>query len=136
MLELAANLDWAIPNHARGMKNLLKYSQRKAAERAGWTKRCHTKTWDESMSSELAKQFTNFCECNSAGPNTLAELINLFMEPLMKEYIGDCQSLKWWHPIRQDKLIERMEDRLGDRWDKNAKEECTGEPEPVYTKPN
>ena len=29
MLELAANLDWAIPNHARGMKNLLKYSQRK-----------------------------------------------------------------------------------------------------------
>ena len=29
MLNLAADLDWAKPNHANGMRNLLKYSRRK-----------------------------------------------------------------------------------------------------------
>ena len=86
------------------------------------------------MSAELAQKFTNFCVCDSAGPNTLKELIDLFMEDLMNEYQGSCPNqVKWWTPTRQNKLINRMNDRLGDRWDKNAEERCKATKK--YTKP-
>ena len=84
------------------------------------------------MSAELAKKFTDFCVCDSAGPNTLKELIDLFMEELMEEYQGSCPNqVKWWTPIRQNKLTDRMDNRLGDRWDRNAEEKCKGVPEPT-----
>ena len=84
------------------------------------------------MSAELAQEFTDFCVCNSSGPNTLEKLIDLFMEDLMKEYQGNCKNVRWWSPQRQNKLIGRMEDRLGDRWDRSVEEPC---PLPVNDDP-